>query len=337
MPFITPGPKGLNIPRKLLSLWKRLALTTNQADPVCCAPAWNLTYHRVACPESRLFYVASGSSLAIFREDLVGAPGIPCLYPVESGWMFASSLMGEDAPELLLDSLPSLIREYGRLPVFVLGGTQRHRPETRDLYAKLNGFYAFFVNSRSIQCSASLEGGPEGWASRRSANHRAKLRKAAKKASRRGMTFERARPSDDREAAAVFARIIAVERKSWKGINSRGILQSPSIEFYDELLRRLAREKAAYVIFARMDDRDIGFIFGGAAGKIYRGQQFSYDNELGDLSVGNLMQLEKVRWLSELGFERYDMGPITGSRMEYKNHWTENRHPIEAWTLRRRF
>jgi CelD/BcsL family acetyltransferase involved in cellulose biosynthesis len=86
-------------------------------------------------------------------------------------------------------------------------------------------------------------------------------------------------------------------------------------------------------MFATHEGRDIGYIFGGMAGEIYRGQQFSFDDTWRDMSIGNLLQYEQLAWLCEEGAHRYDMGPLTGPFMEYKEHWTEIRLPIEAWIL----
>ena len=46
--------------------------------------------------------------------------------------------------------------------------------------------------------------------------------------------------------------------------------------------------------------------------------------------LGNLLQLEQIRWLCEEGADRYDMGP----QMDYKRHWTEITTRIEARLLR---
>ena len=90
----------------------------------------------------------------------------------------------------------------------------------------------------------------------------------------------------------------------------------------------------ARVIFARHEEKDIGFIFGGVARGIYRGQQFSYDTDWSRNSIGNTLQYEQITWLCEENILRYDMGPITGPRMEYKQHWTELVFPLESWILR---
>ena len=95
------------------------------------------------------------------------------------------------------------------------------------------------------------------------------------------------------------------------------------------MLRRLAASATGRVMFARHGERDIGYIFGGLAGHVYRGQQFSYAADWKSYSIGNLLQVELIKWLCEEHILRYDMGPV----MDYKNHWTEQRRVVEAWVL----
>ena len=125
--------------------------------------------------------------------------------------------------------------------------------------------------------------------------------------------------------------MLAVEHASWKGISECGMAESPSREFYGLLLQRLAQSGSGRVILARRDQRDIGFIFGGMCGPIYRGQQFSYAEDWAHASLGNVLQYEQVRWLAEEGAERYDMGP----QMPYKRHWTEIEQTTTMLFLRR--
>lgn len=129
--------------------------------------------------------------------------------------------------------------------------------------------------------------------------------------------------------------MLAVEKQSWKGIGHCGMAEPPSSRFYSILLAALARTGDARVIFARHEDQDIGFIFGGMAGNIYRGQQFSFADSWRSFSIGNLLQQEKIRWLCEDGALRYDMGPISGPRMGYKSHWTESTVTLHTLLLRR--
>ena len=102
------------------------------------------------------------------------------------------------------------------------------------------------------------------------------------------------------------------------------------------MMARLATARAGRILFARHEDKDIGFIFGGMAGRIYRDQQFSYAEKWKRHSIGNLMQMEQIKWLCEEDARRYDMGPLVGPKMGYKSHWTEKRIKFQTWVLVRR-
>lgn len=320
----------------LLGHWQRLAANPCQPDPVCSAPIWNLAYHEIFNRDRRIYYLASSSSLVLFSELHQPYGGI-ILTPLEDSWMFGRPLLGPQSVELLGEALAAFHREYaGQEFSLILSGIVEQKPETTKLLLLHGDRFNFYRYQKTTQCFALLADGFDGWLSRRSANHRAKLKKAARKAHNAGITFERVKPSTADEAADAYARMIAVELQSWKGIGKCGMAESPSREFYSALLRRHALENSCYVIFARVEDRDIGFIFGGTNGRFYRGQQFSYVRDYAHLSVGNLMQMEKVRWLCERGVERYDMGPITGPRMGYKAHWTEGSVVSQTWVMRMR-
>jgi CelD/BcsL family acetyltransferase involved in cellulose biosynthesis len=124
--------------------------------------------------------------------------------------------------------------------------------------------------------------------------------------------------------------MLAVERTSWKGLEDNGITDPQSTRFYRALSRRLTVAAAGRVVFACVDGRDVGFIFGGVADGVYRGQQFSYADDWHEASIGNLLQQEQIRWLEEDGILRYDMGPM----MDYKRHWTEREITMHVLLLR---
>lgn len=337
MPWIATenasSPWGI-FPEWFLSHWTKLALTTHQADPFCCAPAWNLAYHHAINRGRALFYAASSQGALIFGET-ASANGDLVLAPLEDSWLYGQPLMGGDAPELLASVMPDLVEHYGgRLPPIVISGIIDPSPFSAALFIRHSPACQFFRHARMRQCSASLLGGIEGWLSRRSANCRAKLKKARRKAAELGVRFERARP-DPGNASAIYNRILAIEKKSWKGIGHCGMAEEPSAEFYWQMLAMLARSRSALVIFASLADEDIGFIFGGLLGPCYRGQQFSYSDAYRQLSLGNILQFEKVAWLCELGCIRYDMGPAVGPRMEYKSHWTELAQDFQTWIMRK--
>lgn len=335
MPWLEPNRSGrISLPAPFIELWSDLALTTEQADPFCCGPVWNLAYQRAINPGHRVFYAASADSALILCEG-TGASGEPVLTPLDDSWLYGQPLLGDNAPELLSECIPELSAAYGgKMPLILISGIIKSSTFAARLYLRHSARCNFYRHATMAQCSASLEGGVEGWLARRSANCRAKLKKARKLAQAEGVVFERHRPAA-RAAPDLYRRMLAVEEKSWKGIGNCGMTEQPSASFYAEMIRILARRKDALVILATLDGEDIGFIFGGLAGGYYRGQQFSYSQAHSRLSLGNIMQFEQIRWLEELGARRYDMGPVSGPRMEYKHHWTEQTQDFETWIMRR--
>jgi CelD/BcsL family acetyltransferase involved in cellulose biosynthesis len=189
-----------------------------------------------------------------------------------------------------------------------------------------------------IQCAASLEGGWDGYLSRRTEHERKNLRREGRLVRKSGIEFERVSPEAGENALKTFDRMLAVEWKSWKGLQCCGMQMPPSKNFYRLLLARMAASRSARVIFARHDGADIGYIYGSMAGKIYRGQQFSFDDAWRKYSVGDILQAEQIQWLCEEGAARYDMGPYDPNvkAYQYKKHWTEQFIQHQIWVMRRR-
>ncbi|MDR2744215.1 MAG: GNAT family N-acetyltransferase [Desulfovibrio sp.] len=322
--------------REHFPIWTRAAVNTNQVDPFCCSPAWQLSFHDAFSPNRRLFIEESTDSALIFAEKIF-ARGEIFLTPIEPHWFFGCPLLGSHSVAMLSAAMEWLSKQYAPLfPKIVISGIRPKGQLYRRLLFTLGEHFDFHLYSTGVQCAASLAGGMEGFLSRRSANHRQKLKKKSRWASNEGIYFERYIPSSASEAKAIYSRMITVELSSWKGIGHCGMAEPPSRQFYDCMLRRLSASRQARIIFARHEDRDIGFIFGGKAGNIYRGQQFSYADNWKAFSIGNLMQIEQIRWLCEEGAKRYDMGPLVGLRMGYKTHWTEKTMPVQTWILERK-
>lgn len=314
--------KASELPRDILKLWNRLALAHDHPDPVCCSPDWQLAWLETAKPQSRLIWSASGESLAIFAMDSHGSQSM-VLWPPESGWCFGCNLLGYEAPGLLESILDYLSLRLRGVPVFsVLGGIAEEGEQIRSIGRYFGSFCHFRLLERNKNMTASLAGSLDGWLGRRSGNCRAKLKKALLAGKKQEIVFERHIPAEE-EVDLLYQRMLAIERKSWKGIQNCGITESPSREFYHALIKRLARRGGCRVIFATRNGEDVGYIFGSTLGKIYRGQQFSYAQSLAALSLGNQLQYQTVAWLCEDGFERYDMGPGDSEKMAYKVHWAE--------------
>ena len=312
------------------SIWNRAAAQTAQGDPFCCRTEWQLSLQESYFPKRKLHLRASGSSLLALAERDHPELG-HTLEPLDSLWFFGSPLLGPDAMDLLEDFLGERAAR-GEPATFLLSGVvPGDALRERILRSFMPGYEIYRIKTVNV-CSASLDGGLDGFLSRRSRLLRRRLRQATRRARDAGVEYERSTPQSPAEAAAAFERMLGVERTSWKGLERRGMDDRYSRLFYSAMMRRLAVSSSGRVIFARAGERDVGFIFGGLAGTIYRGQQFSYADDWAPFSIGNLLQQEQIAWLAEDNVVTYDMGPL----MDYKHHWTETRIGMEVLLLRPR-
>jgi hypothetical protein len=311
------------------SNWNQAAMLTPQVDPFCCRTEWQLSYHEAMAPHRKLLVREVPGSVVALADQQPWDSG-RMFGPVESSWSYGCPLLGPDSIELFDDLLGQFeARADGLSPRFWISGLVPNGKLIRELIEKLGSRYKFWQGPSETLCNASLEGGVDGYLARRSATHRRGLSTQARRVAKRGLTFERHVPKDSAEATQIYSRMLAVETDSWKGIEQCGMTVEPARAYYDCMLRRLAASGTGRVMFARHGERDIGYIFGGLAGNVYRGQQFSYVQDWKSFSVGNLLQVELIKWLCEENILRYDMGPV----MDYKKHWTENNYPITTVVL----
>jgi len=88
-------------------VWEKTAISTNQADPFCSTPAWQMAFHDAFAPARRLLVESSSSSLIAFAEH-VESPEEVFLTPVEAHWCFGCPLLGKEAVHLLDETLPKV-------------------------------------------------------------------------------------------------------------------------------------------------------------------------------------------------------------------------------------
>ena len=177
--------------------------------------------------------------------------------------------------------------------------------------------YQVRIGSSMKRHCASLEGGVDGFVSRRSRKFRANLRRAQRRADGVGLTFENA---DGARPAEVYERMLRIEVESWKGLNGVGIDTGRMRSFYARMVQRLSAAGAMRVTFAQVEGQDAAYILGGVFGETFRGLQFSYLERHRDLSLGNLLQLAMIERLFEQGISNYDLG----SDIDYKKKWGES-------------
>lgn len=309
------------------SAWNRAAMAVEHGDPLCCRTEWQLsaweTMHRGFVPE---IVLGDGAALAFAwaRSDRLGR----MLVPFEASWLFGCPLLGPGAVDLLARRLDEL-RRAGERPAVLVAGLDPDGDILRQLLAATAASHEAFADEPRPQCVASLAGGLDGFLARRTASFRRRVRPAWRRARELGVAFERCVPVDAPAARAVYARMCAVEERSWKGLGDCGMTSGASLPFYGRMLERLAVGGLARVVFAVHDGRDVGFIFGGCAGGVYRGQQFSYDEAWAARSLGNVLQLEQIAWLAEEGARRYDLGPL----MPYKLRWSDRQIDLQTRVL----
>ncbi len=312
------------------SFMNRIAGNTEQADPFCCRTEWQFSFHEAFSPHRDLYFRNSNDSIIAFagyEHPNIGS----VLEPVESNWCFGCPLLGPDAVELL----SSLLQEdpFCNLQPFVLlSGLIPGSSLLMNVLTTFIKHYEIIQLQPSITRCASLFGNVDGYLSRRSAKLRRNIRHSTLELAGKDVVFERCLPISIEQADETYARMLAVEEASWKGIGRCGMTVQPSRDFYWLMLRRLSLSGKGRVIFAKKGSRDIGFVFGGITGQYYRGQQFSYAEDWSSYSIGSLLQLEKVRWMCEEGIARYDLGQA----IDYKVRWAELELQTENLLLRPR-
>jgi hypothetical protein len=248
------------------------------------------------------------------------------LHPLEAMWGLACPLVAPEA-EAAIELFCRTLEKDREWSACLVTGLEAGSTSWNALGGAVSRRYRVERGPTTRRYVARLDDGLEGFLSRRQASLRRSLAKAIRRSSRLGLHFE---VPDEREPA--FERLLAVERRSWKGLQGVGIDREPMRSFYRNMNRRLLQRGRRRLMFARLGGEDIAYIFGGVLGDTYRGLQFSFDARFSSLSPGNLCQIEEIRRLSEMGVRRYDLG----SEVRYKQSWGEEVVETTALVLTRR-
>jgi hypothetical protein len=244
------------------------------------------------------------------------------LEPLEADWLFASPLAPRDGEGLVEEFFDSCRAEEKAWDTLLLSGLVLGSPLFRDFVTRFASIYRVGILNETYRHVASLAGGEEGFLSRRSPRFRSGIRRAQRRARESGIRFEVERQFPTPAArTALYERIQAVERRSWKGIEGHGITEPRMRGFYALMIERLGARDALRVVFAYRDEPEpIAYVFGGIRGSVFRGLQLAHDHRFAALSPGNLGQIEMIRHLESNGVRSYDMG----CQMDYKRRWAES-------------
>jgi Acetyltransferase (GNAT) domain len=283
-------------------------------DRFCSSSFWIL-------PAAR--YLTPSAVPRIFEEEgryVVLAQTAGWLHALEATWGLPCPLVGDD-PAALTELFLGALAEEETWESALVTGLPEGNPLWRALLPALARRYTLGIGPSTRRYVAELVDGVDGFLRLRSSGFRRSLAKAARRGRRLGLRFEIAdEPSaDDAGGEVGFARLLEIERRSWKGHAGVGIDKEPMLSFYRDMNRRLVERGCRRLMFARLDEADCAYIFGGVFGDTYRGLQFSFDSDFPSLSLGNLCQIEEIGRLVQEGFQRYDLG----TDVAYKKRWGE--------------
>jgi CelD/BcsL family acetyltransferase involved in cellulose biosynthesis len=286
-------------------------------DHFCSSSMWILpASEHLMAPGQPWIRRSNGSYVALACTD--SSAGTRVLHPLEAMWALGSPLVGA-YPHELAELLISSLAADGSWDAVVLTGIAEDSTLWKTLVPALGRRYVLTRGPVTRRYVADLSGGEQAFLAKRSPGFRKNLRKAERRARQLELSFEVADDGALEDVDASFERLLAIERRSWKGRRGVGIDTEPMSTFYRAMNRRLVERGARRLVFATIDGNDAAFIFGGVLGNTYRGLQFSFDDAYTEHSLGNLCQLAEIRRLSDDGVLVYDLG----TELTYKKRWGE--------------
>ena len=311
------------------------ALATPGIDHFCSSSAWVLSAHETLMPP-RTPWLFAGEQGYIAMAHGIHEAGFGYLEPLELSWGLASPLLGPD-PTALVRELVEQLQTRDDWRYALIPGVPANQQWIMALASALPSSWQLRAGAATNRHVAVLDGDRAGdrqhivedFLARRSRNFRRSLQRSVRDAEQRGLRYQRIELASAADVDAAMARIIAIEERSWKGIEGVGLRDGAFREFYRHMLLRLATAGAARLWFGLLGERDVSYILGGVLGSTYRGLQFSYDDTLADLAPGNLGQFHQLVELAREGITAYDLG----TEMDYKRRWADEVHTTQLFVI----
>jgi CelD/BcsL family acetyltransferase involved in cellulose biosynthesis len=162
---------------------------------------------------------------------------------------------------------------------------------------------------------------------RTSSKFRANLRRRLKRLAEMGtVALERIDGAGGLEAT--LAEFLALESSGWKGERGSAIaLDGRLVEFYAAVARDAAGRGALAIRSLTLDGRAIAVHLGIVHRGVYYLPKTAYDERLGQVSPGQLLQREVLAECEARGLRRFD---FLGPDMEWKRDW-EPEHAPHDW------
>ncbi len=304
---------------------------TPDIDHFCSSTFWILPAWRAFLPDHRLWAHESDEgyiALGIGSDRSLGT----YIHPLEASWALASPFLGPNPAGLTRQFIDLCRTSCVDWDILFLSGISPDSTYFHELIRGFRGHYSLGLGPSSVRRVASLDGGIDGFLSRRSSKFRANLRRSRRRGEEAGIEVDYIDSASPSEAADdLFDRALEVEHRSWKAGADTGIIDGPMKTFYRDMLPRLARRDALRFLFLTLDGKDIAYCFGGVFNGGFRGLQMSFDDDYRSHSPGSLAQLHMIDRLCEEGVETYDLG----SDMDYKRRWAEQGIETLAIIVRR--
>lgn len=294
-------------------------LNTTRIDPYCSSSNWIIPAHEATFkPERDLILHCDGSYLVLCQVQVENWGQV--WVPFEASWALASPAVGSHTFRLWREFARILRQDRDAWDGVFLCGMPTVGSLWKQCVSALDFGLSMYKNQTWLRCIASLEGGPDGYLSRRSAKFRKNLRRTLRRAEQADIQMvDLPEPRSEEAALQLLERAVSIEQHSWKGQLISGILHPEMYAFYRRMFLLLAQTGGLRFSVAQHQGRDIGYVFGGVFGTRYRGLQFSFDDSYRAYSIGSVMQWHTIARCCAEGLWIYDLG----MEMDYKYAWSE--------------
>lgn len=230
--------------------------------------------------------------------------------------------LGEDAPGAVA-ALWEHLRDRLRWDVLLLRDLPREGPTSVLLEAAARADRHLTGRWEALR-TPYVELAQGGAEERTSAKFRANLRRRARRLGEMGaVALKRV---DDAEGLDVaLAEFLALEASGWKGQGGSAIALDPAlVQFYARVARDAAARGGLAVRALTLDGRAIAVHLGIVHRDVYYLPKTAYDERLGQVSPGQLLQREVMAECEARGLARFD---FLGPDMDWKREWAPAHAP----------
>lgn len=210
---ISIGELKLDEFKKQGSEFNRFILQMEGIDSFCSSWFWGLAAWESFHPESTpFFYRLADGYLAMTRTTWPDWGRI--WLPLEASWCLACPLVGSEPANLAHDFLKLLLTRSDWETVLISGNVQGS-PLWNQLVTAVGPRFPMFIGPSVTRRIASLEGGLDGFLSRRSSKFRNNLQRALRRVDREQIRFETSSGVlDESQRRKLFQRILEIEGRS---------------------------------------------------------------------------------------------------------------------------